>query len=61
MIEVKALTNVFDNEFKEVDSISFIVEEGEILSFLRDNGAGRTTTPNMLETLLYDRLAVLLP
>ena len=61
MIEVKALTNVFDNEFKEVDSISFFVEEGEILGFLRDNGAGRTTTLNMLETLLYDRLAVLLP
>lgn len=61
MIEVKALTNVFDNEFKEVDSMSFIVEEGEILRFLRDNGAGRTTTITMLETLLYDRLAVLLP
>lgn len=61
MIEVKALTNVFDNEFKEVDSISFIVEEGEILGFLHDYGAGRTTTLNMLETLLYDRLAVLLP
>jgi len=52
IIEVKALTKVFDNEVRAVDGISFTVEEGEILGFLGPNGAGKTTTLNMLATLL---------
>ncbi len=52
IIEVKALTKVFDNEIRAVDGISFTVEEGEILGFLGPNGAGKTTTLNMLATLL---------
>ena len=52
IIEVKALTKVFDNEIRAVDGVSFNVEEGEILGFLGPNGAGKTTTLNMLSTLL---------
>jgi len=39
IIEVKGLTKVFNNEVRAVDSISFSVEEGEILGFLGPNGA----------------------
>jgi len=52
IIEVKALTKVFDNEIRAVDGISFTVDESEILGFLGPNGAGKTTTLNMLATLL---------
>jgi ABC-2 type transport system ATP-binding protein len=52
IIEVNALTKVFDNEIRAIDDISFTVEEGEILGFLGPNGAGKTTTLNMLATLL---------
>jgi len=52
IIEVKALTKVFDNEIRAVDGISFTVDQGEILGFLGPNGAGKTTTLNMLATLL---------
>ena len=52
IIEVKALTKVFDNEIRAVDGISFTVNEGEILGSLGPNGAGKTTTLNMLATLL---------
>jgi len=52
IIEVKALTKVFDDKVRAVDGISFNVKEGEILGFLGPNGAGKTTTLNMLATLL---------
>ncbi len=52
IIEVSALSKVFNGKIKAVDGISFAVEEGEILGFLGPNGAGKTTTLNMLATLL---------
>ena len=52
IIEVKALTKIFSNEVRAVDGISFFVEEGEILGFLGPNGSGKTTTLNMLATML---------
>jgi len=52
IIEVKALTKVFDGRIRAVDGISFNVEKGEILGFLGPNGAGKTTTLNVLATLL---------
>jgi len=47
MIKVNALTKVFDNEVKEVDGISFTVEEDVFLGFRRVNGTGRTITLNI--------------
>lgn len=52
IIDVKALTKVFDGKIRAVDGVSFKVNEGEILGFLGPNGAGKTTTLNMLSTLL---------
>ncbi len=51
IIEVKNLTKNF-NGFVAVNSISFLVKEGEIFAFLGPNSAGKTTTVKMLTTLL---------
>lgn len=40
-------------EIKAVDSISFSVEEGELIGFIGPNGAGKTTTLKILSGLLY--------
>jgi ABC-2 type transport system ATP-binding protein len=47
MIEVKQLVKQFGN-LTAVDSISFSVEQGEILGFLGPNGAGKSTTMKMI-------------
>ncbi len=47
MIEVKNLTKCYGSH-RAVDSISFHVNEGEILGFLGPNGAGKSTTMNIL-------------
>lgn len=52
IIEVKNLAKEF-NGLKAVDSISFLVKQGEIFAFLGPNGAGKTTTIKMLTTLLH--------
>lgn len=39
-------------DFKAVDNISFEVEKGELIGFLGVNGAGKSTTINMLSTLI---------
>jgi ABC-2 type transport system ATP-binding protein len=46
-IEVKNLTKKF-GKFVSVDSINFIVKQGEIFGFLGANGAGKSTTIRML-------------
>ena len=49
---VKAL---FDRKFKDtraVDTVSFKIEEGELVGFLGANGAGKTSTLKMLSGLL---------
>ena len=38
-------------DVKAVDGISFSVEQGELFGFLGVNGAGKSTTINMLCTL----------
>ena len=50
-ISVKNLSKKY-GDFAAVDSISFDVETGSLLGFLGVNGAGKSTTINMLSTLL---------
>lgn len=50
VIRVKGLKKYFKN-IKAVDDISFTVERGELFGFLGVNGAGKSTTVNMLCTL----------
>ena len=47
MIEVKHLCKKYGN-FTAVDDISFNIHDGEIVGFLGLNGAGKSTTMNML-------------
>ena len=51
IIKVNGLKKYF-NEVKAVDDISFSIEKGELFGFLGVNGAGKSTTINMLCTLL---------
>lgn len=50
VIRVKGLKKYF-GEVRAVDDISFQVERGELFGFLGINGAGKSTTINMLCTL----------
>ena len=47
IIEIKDLSKSF-GEVKAVDGISFCVREGELFAFLGVNGAGKSTTINIL-------------
>lgn len=52
IIEVKWLSKVYEDGFKSLDNINFNVMEGDIYGFLWHNWAGKTTTINILTTLL---------
>jgi len=51
-IIVNGLTKVINNNLVAVDHVTFTVKEGEIFGFLGPDGAGKTTTINMLVTVL---------
>ncbi|MFT5253601.1 MAG: ABC-2 type transport system ATP-binding protein [Flavobacteriales bacterium] len=51
MIKINNITKKF-NEFTAVDNLSLEVKEGEILCLLGANGAGKSTTINMLLNFL---------
>lgn len=56
MIRVEGLTKIFARKdgapFKAVDRFSFTAQQGEIVSLLGVNGAGKTTMLRMLSTVL---------
>ena len=51
IIEIKNLEKSF-KEIKAVDDITFNVKEGELFAFLGVNGAGKSTTINMISGVL---------
>lgn len=51
VIKADALTKRY-GDFTAVDGISFEAQKGELLGFLGVNGAGKSTTINMLSTLI---------
>lgn len=51
VLEMKQLTKKF-GEFIAVDHLSLSIKEGEIFGFLGANGAGKSTTINMIASLL---------
>ena len=51
VMTVKELTKKYGS-FTAVDKISFEVEKGELIGFLGVNGAGKSTTVNMLSALI---------
>jgi len=51
IIEVKSLKKNYKT-FEAVKGIDFTVEEGSFFSFLGENGAGKSTTINIISTLL---------
>jgi len=51
MIKVEGLSKSYGN-VEAVKNISFTVDEGSLFSFLGTNGAGKSTTINILTTLL---------
>lgn len=50
-LEVKGLTKRYGKQ-AAVDGISFEAESGSMIGFLGENGAGKSTTINMLSTIL---------
>ena len=50
-IEISNLTKKYGN-FYAVDSLSFNIGKGDFVGFLGINGAGKSTTVNMLSTIL---------
>lgn len=51
IIEINGLTKNY-GEYKAVDNLCFSVESGQMIGFLGVNGAGKSTTINMLSTIL---------
>lgn len=51
IVKVEGLTKKYDNK-AVVDNLSFEIKEGEILGLLGLNGAGKSTTMNMLCSLI---------
>jgi len=52
ILNLQKLTKSFDGKTNVVDDVSFIVSGGEIFGFLGPNDAGKSTTINMLTTIL---------
>ncbi|MFC5648171.1 ATP-binding cassette domain-containing protein [Paenibacillus solisilvae] len=51
VLDIRSLTKKF-GDFIAVDNVSLTIREGEIFGFLGANGAGKSTTINMISSLL---------
>lgn len=58
VLEIKNLTKKF-GDFIAVDNMSLKIQEGEIFGFLGANGAGKSTTINMISGLLRSNEGVI--
>lgn len=52
LIQVSNLEKIYPNGFKALNSITFGVEQGQILGLLGPNGAGKSTTFNIVTAVL---------
>lgn len=52
LVEVKNLTKIYGKDFKAVDDVSFYADKGEVIGFVGDNGAGKTTVIKCLTGIL---------
>lgn len=52
LIQVDNLTKIYGKDFKAVDDISFFADRGEVIGFVCDNGAGKTTVIKCLTGIL---------
>ena len=52
LVEVKNLTKIYGKDFKAVDNVSFYADKGEVIGFVGDNGAGKTTVIKCLTGIL---------
>jgi len=51
ILDIKNLTKLY-GDFKAVDDLSFVVSQGNLFAFLGQNGAGKSTTINIIIGLL---------
>lgn len=52
LIKVENLTKIYGKDFKAVDNVSFNAGKGEVIGFVGDNGAGKTTVIKCLTGIL---------
>ena len=52
MIEINKLQKIFDNGFEALKSVSFSVEDGDLICLLGPSGCGKTTILNLIAGLL---------
>lgn len=52
MIEIKNLQKVFENGFEALKSVTFSIEEGDLVCLLGPSGCGKTTILNLIAGLL---------
>ncbi len=52
LIQVENLTKIYGKDFKAVDNVSFHADKGEVIAFVGDNGAGKTTVIKCITGIL---------
>ncbi|MFD1927418.1 betaine/proline/choline family ABC transporter ATP-binding protein [Sporosarcina siberiensis] len=52
MLKFENVTKTFDRNFKAVDSVSFEIEEGELLVIIGPSGSGKSTTMKMINKVI---------